>query len=276
MSLKKLRTMIKFFRQLRQKLVSEGKAAMYFKYAIGEIVLVVIGILIALSINQWNANRIQKNKEKVYIDNIQRDLTVQLELIDAQLAYEIQILSTATPLIRSYKEKQKFEVDSVFTSNLGKLSGRRTFVKHNPTFTELISSGNLDIFQSQAFKNSLIEFNQGIERTDLVLNKNNDYIDKVFIPDVLKITETQLSSIFDMESFQDTFGGNEEVLTNYGMDLNEAHLRRISQNLLADNRNELILANQLNYRYRIAQVNYLFLLKQKQKLQELFTLAKYQ
>ena len=49
--------MIKFFRKIRQKLLSEGKTGKYLKYAIGEIVLVVIGILIALQINNWNENR---------------------------------------------------------------------------------------------------------------------------------------------------------------------------------------------------------------------------
>ena len=45
--------MIKFFRKIRQNLLSKGKTGKYFKYAIGEIVLVVIGILIALSINKF-------------------------------------------------------------------------------------------------------------------------------------------------------------------------------------------------------------------------------
>jgi hypothetical protein len=49
--------MIKFFRNIRQNLLAEGKAGKYLKYAIGEIVLVVIGILIALQINNWNENR---------------------------------------------------------------------------------------------------------------------------------------------------------------------------------------------------------------------------
>ncbi|MDA9089574.1 DUF6090 family protein [Maribacter arcticus] len=49
--------MIKFFRTILQNLLNEGKTTKYFKYAIGEIVLVVIGILIALSINNWNDAR---------------------------------------------------------------------------------------------------------------------------------------------------------------------------------------------------------------------------
>ncbi len=70
--------MIKFFRKIRQKLLSEGKTGKYFKYAIGEIILVVIGILIALQINNWNENRKLKIEETQILENfkssINRDL----------------------------------------------------------------------------------------------------------------------------------------------------------------------------------------------------------
>ena len=52
--------MIKFFRKIRQQLLIDDKTSKYFKYAIGEIILVVIGILIALQVNNWNQDRIQK------------------------------------------------------------------------------------------------------------------------------------------------------------------------------------------------------------------------
>ena len=56
--------MIKFFRKIRQNLLLENKTAKYFKYAIGEIVLVVIGILIALQINNWNEWDKESKKEQ--------------------------------------------------------------------------------------------------------------------------------------------------------------------------------------------------------------------
>ncbi|MFT7066002.1 MAG: hypothetical protein ACJAUO_001580, partial [Sediminicola sp.] len=55
--------MIKFFRKIRQKMLTENKFSKYLLYAIGEIILVVIGILIALSINNWNENRKESNLE---------------------------------------------------------------------------------------------------------------------------------------------------------------------------------------------------------------------
>ena len=66
--------MIKFFRKIRYNLMEAGKIGKYFKYAIGEIVLVVIGILIALSINNWNEQRKTRLLEDSYNQSIKRDL----------------------------------------------------------------------------------------------------------------------------------------------------------------------------------------------------------
>nr|WP_321222148.1 hypothetical protein [uncultured Psychroserpens sp.] len=49
--------MIKLFRHVRKSLIEDNKMSKYFKYAIGEIILVIIGILMALQINNWNENR---------------------------------------------------------------------------------------------------------------------------------------------------------------------------------------------------------------------------
>jgi hypothetical protein len=62
--------MIKLFRKIRQKMLSENKFRKYITYAVGEVILVVIGILIAVSINNWNQERQLKNEEKVILKNI--------------------------------------------------------------------------------------------------------------------------------------------------------------------------------------------------------------
>ncbi|MEH6620929.1 DUF6090 family protein [Maribacter arcticus] len=66
--------MIKFFRKIRKNLLNEGKTTKYFKYAIGEIVLVVIGILIALQINNWNENRKENHKLSDIYSNLLLDI----------------------------------------------------------------------------------------------------------------------------------------------------------------------------------------------------------
>ena len=67
--------MIKFFRKIRQNLLSESKFGKYLTYAIGEIILVVIGILIALSINNWNEVRKNRNFEKEILEQIRANLS---------------------------------------------------------------------------------------------------------------------------------------------------------------------------------------------------------
>src|SRR6056300_1437527 len=66
--------MIKFFRKIRQNLLMENKTGKYLKYAIGEIALVVIGILIALSINNWNEDVKNKRMEISYLIRILNDI----------------------------------------------------------------------------------------------------------------------------------------------------------------------------------------------------------
>ncbi len=77
--------MIKFFRHIRKSLLNEGKTGKYFTYAIGEIILVVIGILIALQINNWNENR----KDDIFENEILTQL--RANLIKDKLALENNI-----------------------------------------------------------------------------------------------------------------------------------------------------------------------------------------
>ena len=66
--------MIKFFRKIRQQMIKENKVSKYFLYAIGEIILVVIGILIALSINNWNEDKKNRELERTILSEIEYTL----------------------------------------------------------------------------------------------------------------------------------------------------------------------------------------------------------
>ena len=77
--------MIKIFRKIRQNLIMENKTSKYFKYAIGEIILVVIGILIALQINNWNEGKKAKEKEHQVLTEIISDLDFTLQDLDRVL-----------------------------------------------------------------------------------------------------------------------------------------------------------------------------------------------
>ncbi len=74
--------MIKFFRNIRKSLISENKMAKYFKYAIGEVFLVMIGILLAFQVNSWNERRTRSNKEMSYLQDIKVNLEDDIASID--------------------------------------------------------------------------------------------------------------------------------------------------------------------------------------------------
>jgi len=123
--------MIKFFRKIRQKLISEGKTGNYLKYAMGEIILVVVGILIALSINNWNEDRKSEAKKQDYyvqlLDDLNNDIisaqnTIeefsnhQKEYIDYTRSYDNESL---TP-VKAYAQISKLSLISnpiIFNTN---------------------------------------------------------------------------------------------------------------------------------------------------------------
>lgn len=77
---------MKIFRKIRLNFVNEGKTSKYLKYAIGEILLVVIGILIALQVNNWNETRIAQKKEKKIFSKILLDLEIAHDNVSSDFA----------------------------------------------------------------------------------------------------------------------------------------------------------------------------------------------
>ena len=97
--------MIKFFRNIRKNLINEGKSINYLKYAIGEIILVVIGILIALQINNWNENRKMRISELNILEEIKEALVQDTIVINSNVKYLIEKRSKSRELITHIENK---------------------------------------------------------------------------------------------------------------------------------------------------------------------------
>ena len=107
--------MIKFFRRIRGKLLSEGKTGKYFKYAIGEIVLVVIGILIALQINNWNESRKDYAKSRNYLSEILKDLKGDTTSFNSALKEVSSTIAVEEWAINKFHDKTS-PIDSLWMS----------------------------------------------------------------------------------------------------------------------------------------------------------------
>ena len=119
--------MIKFFRKIRLNLLSAGKTGKYMKYAIGEIVLVVIGILIALSINNWNEERKNEKELIEFLKSLKQELEIDIESyaerhseyleINADIETSLRLIETSDKI--RYKEEQIISEAFFFSKKQG-------------------------------------------------------------------------------------------------------------------------------------------------------------
>src|SRR5210317_1160194 len=96
--------MIKFFRHIRKNLLMENKTGKYFKYAIGEIVLVVIGILIAISINNWNEQQKQNSQERQLLSGLKIEFTINLNRLDKVIHFRENSIKSANKLMTYFNK----------------------------------------------------------------------------------------------------------------------------------------------------------------------------
>jgi hypothetical protein len=109
--------MIPFFRKIREQYANDNRPLKYLRYAIGEIVLVVIGILIALQINNWNEHRKTVNKEKGYIRSIYQDLQKDLNRINISHAMLTKQYRCGLDVLSAFEQKESKAMDSVDITN---------------------------------------------------------------------------------------------------------------------------------------------------------------
>ncbi len=171
--------MIKFFRKIRQKLLSENKFSKYLIYAIGEIVLVVIGILIALQINNWNENRKSSKIRNNYYKQVLQDLAKDTIYINR---YNI-FLDSSLSKYQNYLEKLP-EAESIndVLPLIGTLDSEFGYINFNTnTIKSLISTGDIKLMPDK-IRNSLLDLKTNQDVIIKTTSGNND----VYLKDIQK------------------------------------------------------------------------------------------
>jgi hypothetical protein len=161
--------MIKFFRKIRYNLMEQNKTGKYLKYAIGEIILVVIGILIALQINNWNENRKQSKQAFEYLSEFKKDLesdTLQfnfmVKLLSRNLTSGVNLLKKTKSTSEDINDIRVIIKASVYQRDI-----------NQKTFQKIQNAGNSNLrgFEDlyDRLSNYYIETNR-----DLILSKEYD------------------------------------------------------------------------------------------------------
>jgi hypothetical protein len=148
--------MIRFFRKIRRQLLLENKLSRYLLYAVGEILLVVLGILIALQINNQNDLRKERLKEIHYLENIKTDLNINILEMDRYLEIRTEGIEAANRIIEHFEGKPINDY-SAFNADGVTIYDWQKFWQNNNTFQELVNSGNLAMISNEAIKKSLLD-----------------------------------------------------------------------------------------------------------------------
>jgi len=194
--------MIKFFRKIRQNSIKENKVTNYLKYAIGEIVLVVIGILVALQINNWNEEKKEQVQELKYLIEIKKNLESDLLQIE-NIRKEYQNISATVDSILIFIKDSKPK-----TTNYNKLWEYIISVTYVPSFqtqkngyNNLISAGNINQINNQ----------------ELLKEISSHYSDVDYLNELVRQTIYE-SSQFDIHPPIKDLLGKKEFLTDLGYD----------------------------------------------------------
>ena len=149
--------MIKFFRRIRQRLLSENKFSKYLIYAFGEIVLVVIGILIALQINNWNEQRKDSIKEQAMLKRLEKEFKSNRKQLLDKIELRNNIIKSSRQLLEYFDTPENVKRDSIFVY-LSTIQPP-TF---DPIQNDLVSSGNIEILQNEELKQLLVNWSTDV------------------------------------------------------------------------------------------------------------------
>ena len=187
--------MIKPFKNIRKSQLAEGKMANYLKYAIGEIVLVVIGILIALQINNWNETRKDNKKESYLLGQLQKEFkadSIRLNRFSELTNNKVEQGREVKGII----ENKNYDIDIADFVPKVFFNGRLVlFQDYLPTFDEIVSSGNLDLIKNDTLKNLIKSYKNNVETLGTFLysesqKRKEDYntnLYKYFEPEIMTL-----------------------------------------------------------------------------------------
>lgn len=155
--------MLKFFRKIRFNLMDTGKTSKYLKYAMGEIILVVIGILIALQINNWNESNKENNTANLLAKSLIEDLNKDVDFLKNALTFSEQKINSCDTLLNLLSKPQpKWDNKQIYES-FNIVGQSNPFFPTTGTYTQIVTSGSLKLFD-QSLANLLNAYDMQLKK----------------------------------------------------------------------------------------------------------------
>ena len=222
-------------------MADDNRPLKYMRYAVGEIALVVIGILIAFSVNNYNQSRIDKKDAAAYLEGIRSDLLKQIIDFEEVITYNDQRIMIINELLDNEVEQGGFKRNDSIIGMFNKIISVSSPTETKTAFTELLSSGDLNLIRNEILKSEIVRFYQNLKE---MVQRSNGNITNVYQNHLLSIL-TARTLIGNQGNYSGYWGNlNIEVIDrNYPDHVKEAVFEK-----LEDPELELELVNALNLR----------------------------
>lgn len=170
--------MFKLFNKTRKKSLSENRFSKYLLYAIGEIILVVIGILIALQINTTNQSKNQAKKTNTYLKTLDSEILLNIDRINSKLeVIRFELNEAAKTMAYLNSEEATYYNDSTLRVGMNTRPIYKV-VMAKSTFDDLINSGTLEYLSDVELKNKILKIESYIDYSlETFENAKNVWID---------------------------------------------------------------------------------------------------
>jgi len=145
--------MLKFFRKIRQQLLSENHFSKYFLYAFGEILLVMIGILLALQVNNWNQNRLNHLKTHEILREIKRNVKENIKSTQENIAEEKAMIQSADIIFNNLNHIKEYHDSLDFHFQFSHLWPE---VSIKSSGYETLKNNGIDLIQSDILKEAIV------------------------------------------------------------------------------------------------------------------------
>lgn len=173
--------MLRFFSKFRLSQISGTSTRKYLLYAIGEILLVVIGILIALQINNWNENSKKQVEEIKILKNLKSDLLSDLDQLQLDISSTSIKMSRIDSLFAILKNPKEYNLQDLIRFNR-EIPFVDYFLASSGTYDEGISSGKMSYLKTDTLRQQIFDYYRLIKLggTDAVTNK---FVEEIIIPE---------------------------------------------------------------------------------------------
>ena len=175
--------MLRLFSQIRQKLLTDNKFSKYLLYAVGEILLVVIGILIALQVDTWNQWRQERQMEQVVLRQLRDDFQANLAQLDQKMRMRKAIIGASLSILQAMDHPDRASRDSVI-SNLAILLIDPTF---DPIENDLSSNGDLRLITNNKLKRLLSNWSSDIVAVRELEHNWVDVLRQEYLPALVEL-----------------------------------------------------------------------------------------